>query len=297
VVVYPCADGSAPTSNLNFAPGQTVANLVVTKVDRNGDICLRTAVRAALVVDVLGWLGPQGGDKALQGTSPIRLLDTRIAPGQMAAGQTLALQVTGPGRAPVGAIGAVLNLTSTNTPAAGYITAWPCEEAQPFASNMNPLPGRQIANATMVKLDSAGQVCLYSAMPTDLVVDLNGWFVGAGSGTMKTVTPQRLVDTRPADALQAWVPRAIPVLGLGGVPGSGVDSVALNVTVTEPAELGFLVVWPCSAPMPEASNLNYERFQTVPNAVIAKVDAGGQICVMSTATAHLVVDVTGYVRS
>ena len=43
VVVYPCADGSAPTSNLNFVPGQTVANLVVTKVDRNGDICLRAA--------------------------------------------------------------------------------------------------------------------------------------------------------------------------------------------------------------------------------------------------------------
>ena len=72
---------------------------------------------------------------------------------------------------------------------------------------------------------------------------------------------------------------------------------ALNVTITEPAALGYLVVWPCSTPQPEASNLNYERMQTVPNAVIAKADAQGQVCVMSTATAHLVVDVTGYVRA
>jgi hypothetical protein len=297
VVVYPCADGSSPTSNLNFVAGQTVANLVVTKVDRNGDICLRTAVRAALVVDVRGWLGPQGADRALAGTAPIRLLDTRTSTGPFTAGQTMALQVTGPGRAPAGAVGAVLNLTSTNTPAAGFVTAWPCDADLPFASNLNPLPGRNIANATMVKLDGSGRVCLYSAMPTDLVVDLNGWFVPAGQGSMKTVTPARLVDSRPADALAGGVPRAIPVLGRGGVPATGVDSVVLNVTVTEPADLGYLVVWPCSGAPPEASNLNYERMQTVPNAVIAKVDASGQVCVMTTATAHLVVDVTGYVRA
>jgi hypothetical protein len=297
VGVSPCADGSAPTSNLNFAPGQTVANLVVTKVDRNGDICLRTAVRTALIVDVLGWLGPQGADQAVVGTSPIRLLDTRTSTGPFAAGQVMPLQVTGPGRAPAGAVGAVLNLTSTNTPTAGFITAWPCDSGQPFASNLNPLPGRNIANASMVKLDGAGRVCLYSDRPTDLVVDLNGWFVPAGRGSMKTLTPARLVDTRPSDALQGGVPRPISVLGQGGVPASGVDSVVLNVTVTEPVALGYLVVWPCSSPQPEASNLNYERLQTVPNAVIAKVDAQGQVCAMSTATAHLVVDVTGYVRA
>ena len=85
------------------------------------------------------------------------------------------------------------------------------------------------------------------------------------------------------------------VTGRGGVPASGVGAVALNVTVTNATEPSFLTVWPTGAPMPLASNLNFTAGQTVPNMVIAKVGAGGQISLFnSTGSADVIVDVLGW---
>jgi len=87
----------------------------------------------------------------------------------------------------------------------------------------------------------------------------------------------------------------LPVLGRGGVPASGVGSVALNVTVARPSEAGFVTVWPAGQPRPNASNLNFTPGQTVPNMVIVPVGAGGQISIVNeSGTADVLVDVLGW---
>jgi alpha-tubulin suppressor-like RCC1 family protein len=73
-----------------------------------------------------------------------------------------------------------------------------------------------------------------------------------------------------------------------------VDAVALNVTVTGPTGPGFVTVWPCGQARPLASNLNFTAGQTVPNAVLVKLGAGGAVCLYNSATTHLVVDVGGW---
>ena len=229
---------------------------------------------------------------------PVRLFDSREAPNQkLGNGATAVVQVTGGGRAPVGAKAAVLNVTSTDAEANGFVTAYPCDAARPLASNLNPVRGRDIPNSVMVQLDGQGRVCLYSELATHLVVDLNGWVTEGGPGTLKTVAPSRLVDTRPNGVrIAANSPLIVKVTGVGGVPAGGVDSVLLNVTVTEPAAAGYLVVYPCG-PLPYVSNLNFVANQTVPNAVMAKVDGSGNVCLQSVAPTHVLVDVTGYVRT
>ena len=52
---------------------------------------------------------------------------------------------------------------------------------------------------------------------------------------------------------------------------------------------------PCGEPVPNASNLNFAAGQTVPNAVVAKVGAGGKVCVFAEVPFDLLVDVNGYV--
>ena len=78
-----------------------------------------------------------------------------------------------------------------------------------------------------------------------------------------------------------------------GVPSSDTGAVALNVTVAFAATNGFITVFPCGAPLPTASNLNYKTAQTIANAVIAKVGAGGAVCFFTEGTTDLIVDVTG----
>jgi len=77
---------------------------------------------------------------------------------------------------------------------------------------------------------------------------------------------------------------------VGGVP-AGATAVALNVTVDSPNGVGFVTVFPCGVPMPNASNLNFSAGQTVANAVLATLGTGGKVCFFVTATAHLIVDV------
>ena len=55
-----------------------------------------------------------------------------------------------------------------------------------------------------------------------------------------------------------------------------------------------MTVYPCGQPTPLASNLNFVPGQTVPNAVISKLGAGGQVCLFTSAASHLVVDAGGY---
>ncbi len=301
VAVYPCVDGWNGTSNLNFQPDQTVANLVVSKVDRNGDVCFLAAAETALIVDVTGWLGPQGPNRATAASNPIRLFDSREAPNaKLGDGGQVVVAVTGPGRAPVGAKAAVLNVTATEAEGNGFVTVWPCDSPRPLASTLNPVRGIDVPNSAMVGLDGQGQVCLYTAMAAHLVVDLNGWVMettpSTVPGTFNTVVPSRLLDTRIWAPLPAASPLIMAVAGQGGVPSSGVNAVVLNVTVTEPAAPGYLVVFPCGQ-VPLASNLNFVKDQTVPNAVLAKVDGSGNVCFFSTTTTHLVVDVTGYIRT
>jgi hypothetical protein len=54
-----------------------------------------------------------------------------------------------------------------------------------------------------------------------------------------------------------------------------------------------MTVFPCGTPLPTASNLNYAAGQTIPNAVVAKIGAGGRVCIYTSSAANLVVDVNG----
>jgi hypothetical protein len=75
---------------------------------------------------------------------------------------------------------------------------------------------------------------------------------------------------------------------------AGATSAVLNVTVTEPQGNGFVTVYPCDADRdPNTSNLNYTAGQTVPNAVFVKLSGAGTVCLFTSNSVQMVVDVNG----
>ena len=80
---------------------------------------------------------------------------------------------------------------------------------------------------------------------------------------------------------------------VGAVP-AGASAVALNITGVEPDEAGYMTVWPCDVPRPEASNLNFTRGAVVANGVIAPVGASGKVCIYSNQASDLLVDIAGW---
>ena len=138
--------------------------------------------------------------------------------------------------------------------------------------------------------------------PADIIVDVNG-YVPAGASP-SSVLPARVLETRvghtTADGQQQGTGRVAAggvvelVAGRAGVPADA-DAVMLNVTAVTPDAPGFLTVFPCGQPRPLASNVNYESGDIVPNAVLARIGAGGKVCIFTLAPADIIVDVDGYV--
>jgi hypothetical protein len=299
VTVFPC--GSAPplASNLNYDAGATIANLTTVALDANGAVCLYTMAGAHLIADVDGYY-PAG--TAFHGTAPVRLLDTRSGVGAPAGavppGGVVELSVLGrPELALPGDTSAVaLNVTATDADGPGFVTAWPCGEPMPHASNLNVTAGRSVANLVMVKVGAGGKVCLSSMGAVDLVADVQGWFTGEDVYT--SVLPERLLDTRvaPAQRVAGGQVVALTVAGTSSVP-SAAAATALNVTALDADGPGFVTVWPCGTPRPTASNLNLGPGQAVPNLVVSKVGDGGQVCLFTMTDADLVVDLQGWFRA
>ena len=114
------------------------------------------------------------------------------------------------------------------------------------------------------------------------------------------LTPSRILDTRNGEGgnifpLATGVSTELNVVGVGGVPPTGVTAVVMNVTVTSPTQSGFITAWPSGEDQPTVSNINFVPGQTVPNMVAVKVGANGKVNLFNSAgNTDLIADVTGY---
>ena len=68
-----------------------------------------------------------------------------------------------------------INLAVTNPEGPGYVTVYPCGTRRLVAS-INFVAGETVSNAVIVPVSATGTVCFYAYAPTDIVVDINGWF-------------------------------------------------------------------------------------------------------------------------
>ena len=218
----------------------------------------------------------------------------------------LRIKVAGTNGVPATGVGAVsMNVTVTSPDGEGFITVYPCD-SKPDASNLNYTLDQTVPNAVIAPVSSTGDVCFYTYAKTHLIADVNGYFP-TGSGFVSN-TPARVIDTRVGSAqglrtvsktkVGNGTELRVQLTNLpGGItPATGVGAVSLNVTVTgsrAPSEGGFVTVYPCGN-RPDASNLNFQSGQTVPNAVITPVSSNGEVCFYVYGSADLIADINGY---
>ena len=94
----------------------------------------------------------------------------------MASDTTMSVQATGLAGIPSGATAVLLNVTATNTTAAGYLTVFP-SGTRPLASNLNWGAGMTVPNLVVATLNSSGSFTVYnSAGSTDVVIDILGYY-------------------------------------------------------------------------------------------------------------------------
>jgi hypothetical protein len=124
-----------------------------------------------------------------------------------------------------------------------------------------------------------------------------GWCSGGGR-CGGVGDPARIADSRSGlqipTAVGALATVPVQVTGVGGIPGSGVAAVLVNVTLVWPWFAGYLTVWPSGASRPDTSNLNFDAAgQTVANTAIVPVGPDGKIQLFN-GSLQVIVDITGY---
>jgi len=186
----------------------------------------------------------------------------------------------------------------------GFLTTFPCGQAQPLASTLNS-DGRTKAVATIVPAGTNGSVCFFVSNDTDLVLDINGYFVPVAtpnSLSFYPVAPCRIVDTRDPNrgpmfgppSLVSNASRSFPVrTGPCNLPATA-QAYSLNYTSVPNGPLGFVTTWPTGQSQPVVSTLNAPTGAVTANAAIVPAGTNGDVSVFVTNESDLVIDVNGY---
>lgn len=303
LTVWPCGAPKPIASVSNFVSGQVVAATTMIGLGPEGNVCAAFSTKGNLIVDVAGH---QSVDSTYVGVTPARLFDTRTAGGtldglQSGAGPVAARSSTkvvmrGRGGVTADASSAYITVTAIGLRDDGFVTVYRCGQPVPNVSTVNVSAGRVAANSTIVSMGEEG-TCLYASASMHLLVDVTGY--ETAFSTVRSDVSTRAFDSRSFGFVgQTLIALRVPA-GAATTDGS---SVALNITAVDPPGDGFLTIYPddgsgCQQTVPTASVLNFVKGQTVANFAIAGVSPLPFVCVFSSVSTYLIVDIVALIAS
>jgi len=281
LTVYPDGYTLPTASNLNFAAGQTVANMVTVAPGADGAVRFHNSGTGTVhvLLDLAGYYANTGGH--LKPVAPLRVLDTR---GTLGGAGSKPLQPGTPftldlsQRIPASATAVAMNVTATQSAGGGHLTVYPAGSPVPGTSSLNYPGGLTVANQVIVPVSGGKVAFVASGSAVHVIADLAGWFGPTSAGATDVYVPwgpTRVLDTRngtgvvnrpqgplaPHESLEfypSWADGCTPTCPLA-------DAFVLNVTATKATSGGYLTVYPDT--LPTASSLNFTAGRTVPNQV------------------------------
>ena len=290
-------DGAAPLAGLIF---DAVGNLYGT-----------TAAGGTSSVGTVFEFTPPVALQLVPLPSPCRAVDTRPVNGgggPIPGGtfQNFAISGAGTCGTLTSAAAYSMNVSVVPNGPLGYLTVWPAGQPRPLASTLNSLDGRIKANAAIIPSGTNGQISVYAASTTNVIVDVNGYFAPVSGSTLAfyPLPPCRVADTRTSNFPQGLVPpfltggqeRAFPILNATtcNIPSSGVAAYSLNFSVVPHGSLFYMTVWPTGETRPTVSTLNDIPGQIIANAAIVTAGTSGDVSVYPTNDTDVVIDINGY---
>jgi hypothetical protein len=158
-----------------------------------------------------------------------------------------------------------------------------------------------------------------SAGAINVILDANGWYgsstaTGSSAGFQyQALAPTRICDTRTVTAGCAGgaigggtsLARLIGVAGSYGIPAvsdpTHVVAVIANLTAVAPTVSTVLTLYPADVPRPNASDLNLNAGQVLPNLAVVQLDTipadpheGDVYLFNSVGSVNAIIDVEGW---
>jgi hypothetical protein len=310
--VGPSVDSTPGSSTINFPAGNTRANGVTVALTPEGELGFYYSGGSGsmidVIIDVSGYFLAGSGGALYNGSGPARIMDTRAASRigtntTFAASHHQLLTIAGQGGLPAKGIVAVAgNVTVVRPTNAGFVFLGPDPTDAPSNSTINFPAGDVRANNFIVPVAADGTLSVVyitsnSTGTTDVLVDITGYFTTSGGALYNTISPYRVLDSRTpipssVSMFRPNIPQQIHVTGTK-VP-AGAAGVSGNLTVAEQTSNGYASVGPNLVAPATFSNLNFPRGDIRANGATVPLATDGTLGFLSSCSADLIFDITGY---
>ena len=305
ITVWPTGFVRPLVSTMNSYDGRVKANAVVMPAGTSGGVSVYASDATDVVLDINGYFQlPNDSTLSFFPVTPCRVVDTRnpIGPlgGPYISGKTsrdFPILSSNCGLTRGGndsALAYSMNFTAVPHGPLGFLTVWPSDQQQPYVSTLNAYSGGAVANAAIVPAANNGDISVYVSDDSDLVIDVNGYFVLEGPNPLSlyTVTPCRVLDTRDgAGAFSGEL--TVNVKGSPCSVPTAAQAYIFNATIVPGGPLGYLSLWANSQQQPYVSSLNaYDGAVTSNMAIVPTVN--GLIDAFASDPTNLLLDITSY---
>ena len=305
--MWPAGQSQPYVSTLNSWGGIVVANAAIVPAGVGGAVSVFVSDPTDVILDINGYFDTTGS--ALYPLTPCRVADTRNAIGEFGGPSMLGLQTRSfpiplsSCSIPANPSAYAMNVTVVPSGPLGFLTTWPTGQLLPNVSTLNSWTGKVVANAAIVPAGTNGSISVYVSDPTDVVLDINGYFGlpgNLGALSFYAITPCRVADTRNSNGpfggpeMGAATTRSFAIPASGCYVPSAAAAYSLNITVVPDAALGFLTAWPAGAAQPYVSTLNSWDGSVVANAAIVPAGTNGAVSIYVSNSTHVIVDINGY---
>jgi hypothetical protein len=308
LTVWPAGAAQPLASTLNSVDGRVKANAVIIPAGNNGAVSVFASNATDVILDIDGYFVAAGADPsalAFYPLTPCRVLDTRNANGplggpSLTGGSTRAFPVLSASACSIPSTARAYSLNFSVSPKVTdfrYLTTWPAGTgSQPLVSTLNAVTGTITANAAIVPAGTNGQIEVYVTDPSDLWVDIDGYFAPPGSGglSLYSLQPCRALDTRNPPGSQPFSgQKSVNIAGSDCGAPSSASAYVLNVTADPPGPLNYLTLWPHGLSQPLVSTLNAMDGQYTSNMAIVPA-SDGSIDAYAYSATQLILDILGY---
>ncbi|GAB3851099.1 hypothetical protein GCM10028801_00010 [Nocardioides maradonensis] len=226
-ITWPSGEARPAPRTLSFASGVNSSTLIVTKLPTNGSISLYSNVASDYAIDIAGVYMTASGDGSIfvpydpASDGNQRVLDTRNGTGtctpspcpKIGTSTAVTVGIDGHAAIPHDAIAAVMNATAWTPDGDGGLEAWPDNSwSSNLGRNMSYQAGVTTSTSIQVEIGDNGNIDLKAlTSPTNLTLDVEGWFEPAypatsytynGDGLRETVTPDQTTGHTGATTYQ-----------------------------------------------------------------------------------------------
>jgi hypothetical protein len=278
--IEPCGTPGEKATVLRFAKAQPISDHVNAPLGTNDDVCVSATAKADFQIDLDGYYPSASGYHSIATTT---VLTTRT----VAVGGQLSFKVTG-GLIPTNASTVALYATASFASNSGRIVLWPCGQPRPAVTAVSYPKSTPRIGFALSPVGTNGKVCAWASHTTSLAVSAVGYY--ASDTSLHAVAGAKVAGAN----VKAAAVTKVKVTGRSSHVAADTRAVQLSVETSGQHAAGQLQLYACGHSKPATTVESFGADDAIDDIAVSSVGVGGQVCIISSKPATLVVRLMGW---